>query len=63
MIYYEISNFSISKPKKAWVLKVKFLIIFKLNLNEGQIKKKYIQFLVFQKVEKNHNKIVNFEVK
>ena len=44
----------------ARLLKFKFLITLKYNFNGGQLKK--IENWLFQKVEKSHHKIVNFEV-
>ena len=35
-----LSKFSINKPKMAWFLKFKFLILLKINLNGGQFYKK-----------------------
>ena len=40
----------INKTKMVRSLKIKFLIISKLNFNEGQINKKY-QFLIISKIE------------
>ena len=41
-----LSKFSINKPKMAWFLKFKCLILLKINLNGGQFYKKF-KILVF----------------
>ena len=41
-----------NNPKMAQFLKLKFLIAFKLNFNEGQFYNKNIKAWLFQKVKK-----------
>ena len=43
------------------IKKIKFLIALKLNFNRGQLKK-LLNFDYFKKLEKIHNKIVNFKI-
>ena len=45
-----LSKFSINKPKMAWFLKFKFLILLKINFNGGQFYIKIKKFDFYKKM-------------